>query len=299
MISNAARYLAIDGGGTKTAFLLADEKGNPIKQLTLGASNPNDVGMKQAKDILNEGIRSVCEGYSPEDIVLYAGIAGARTGNNKELFMDFLHEFGFKRYNCGSDIDSVIAMGDHPQQIVMILGTGVIAFAKNGDEVYRVAGWGQLFDGAGSGYDFGRDAICAALRAFDGTGPRTILTDLFLRELGEQAADHLAKFYAGGKRYIAGFCRLVFEAREKGDPVAEEIFHKNIQHVAGILRAAATKLDRPVAEVLFTGGLINAQQRTIIPALEKELGSAFHLVCARQMPIDGALRLAQKEAESC
>ena len=35
------RYLAIDGGGTKTAFLLTDENGHEVKSITLGATNPN------------------------------------------------------------------------------------------------------------------------------------------------------------------------------------------------------------------------------------------------------------------
>lgn len=292
------RYLAIDGGGTKTAFLLADACGNPIKTVVLGASNPNDVGMENAKEVLAQGIQMIC-GDACNKLSVYAGIAGARTGDNQEQLHRFLGGCGFRSCLCGSDIDSLIAMGDHQQQIFMILGTGIIAFAKNGDEVHRVAGWGQLFDGAGSGYDLGRDAICAALYAADGTGPKTMLAELFERELGESPADHLPKFYSGGKRYIAGFARLVFEARDAGDKVADRILKQNMEHVVDIIRAAAAKLDTKNVEVLLTGGLINAQFDVIDPILREKLGAAYHLELAKQPPIYGALRLAMKEEKSC
>ena len=37
-------YLAIDGGGTKTDFMLADGDGNILSRVILEATNPNDVG---------------------------------------------------------------------------------------------------------------------------------------------------------------------------------------------------------------------------------------------------------------
>ena len=292
------RYLAIDGGGTKTAFLLADTYGNPIKTVVLGASNPNDVGMENTKEVLRQGIQTIC-GDACNHLSVYAGIAGARTGDNQERLHRFLGGFGFRSCLCGSDIDSLIAMGDHQQQIFMILGTGIIAFAKSGDKVHRVAGWGQLFDGAGSAYDLGRDAICAALYAADGTGPKTMLTELLERDLGESPVDHLAKFYSGGKRYIAGFAHLVFEARGAGDTVSDRILKQNMEHVVDIIRAAAAKLDAENIEVLLTGGLINAQFDVIEPILREKLGAAYHLELAKQPPIYGALRLAMKEEKSC
>lgn len=293
-----ARYLAIDGGGTKTTFLLADARGNEICSFKLGPSNPNDVGMEETKRLLTEGIVRICGG-SCGRIILYAGIAGARTGNNKEELLRFLGTFGFEKAGCGSDVDSLIAMGEHARQIFMILGTGIIAFAKKDDEIYRVAGWGQLFDGAGSGYDLGRDAICAALYASDGTGAQTVLTELFKQKLGMSAADHLGQFYSGGKPYIAGFAPLLFAAEAAGDPVAVDILRCNIEHMAAIIRAAAAKLCASPVEVLLTGGLIDAQSDTIMPLLAKELGNGFHLQRCEQPPVYGALRLAQKEDELC
>ena len=72
------------------------------------------------------------------------------------------------------------------------MGTGFIAYALNGKDRKRIAGWGQFFDEGGSGYTIGRDAITAALCAIDGSGMPTMLTSLFEQRLCETAAAHLA-----------------------------------------------------------------------------------------------------------
>lgn len=126
-----------------------------------------------------------------------------------------------------------------------------------------------------------------------------MLSELLRRELGAEAADCLAAFYAGGKRYIASFARLAFEAAACGDAVAQEILQRNVGHIARILRAGAAKLNASPVKVLMTGGLIDAQHKIILPLLAQELGAGFCLTRSGLPPIYGALRLAQKEKESC
>ena len=48
------RFVGIDGGGTKTDFALCDENVNILKRVTLGASNPNDIGIDNTLKILKE-----------------------------------------------------------------------------------------------------------------------------------------------------------------------------------------------------------------------------------------------------
>ena len=51
--------LGIDGGGTKTEFLLTDIHSAEIKRLVLGSSNPVNEGLDAAKAILKEGIHGL------------------------------------------------------------------------------------------------------------------------------------------------------------------------------------------------------------------------------------------------
>ena len=69
----------------------------------------------------------------------------------------------------------------------------------------------------GSGYDLGRDAICAALAQREHTGAVTLITDLVEEKIGGSARDHINKLYSAGKDYIASFSSIVFEAHLKGD----------------------------------------------------------------------------------
>ena len=70
--------LGIDGGGTKTEFLLTDSVGNEIKRLFLGGSNPVNKGIENTFGVLNEGITKICDGLDFGEISAFAGIAGGK-----------------------------------------------------------------------------------------------------------------------------------------------------------------------------------------------------------------------------
>ena len=72
-------YLGIDGGGTKTEFLLQDKDGNTVRQIILGASNPNDVGMEKCQKILELGITEVCDRIDKRKYPCLRGLPELRT----------------------------------------------------------------------------------------------------------------------------------------------------------------------------------------------------------------------------
>jgi thioredoxin-related protein len=64
--------LGIDGGGTKTEFLLTDRNRNAVRRIVLGGSNPVDVGMDNCQKILEEGISQICKGINLRAISAFA-----------------------------------------------------------------------------------------------------------------------------------------------------------------------------------------------------------------------------------
>ena len=80
--AEAAYFLGIDGGATKTTFALADRNGVILKKVVLGASNPFDNGFSAACEVLSEGIMEVSSGIHKRKISLFAGISG---GGIKEM----------------------------------------------------------------------------------------------------------------------------------------------------------------------------------------------------------------------
>ena len=87
--------LGIDGGGTKTEFLLTDLNGKELKRVILGGSNPVSVGIKNTFAVLNEGVTKLCEGLNSGEISAFAGIASGKVGDNQKLLNEFLSQYGF------------------------------------------------------------------------------------------------------------------------------------------------------------------------------------------------------------
>lgn len=289
-------YLGIDGGGTKTIFKLTDESGAAVRIVCKGAVNPNDIGMDNACDVLREGILEVCGDIPRARITLFAGISGGGlTGNNAALLHAFFARFGFYAFQNGSDIDNLIALAEHRPCILVIMGTGFIVYSLQEQHQQRLAGWGQLFDDGGSGYTLGRDAIHAALCALDGSGEHTILSNLLTARMGMTPQAHLSNIYAGGKRYIASFADVVFDASAQGDHIARMILQRNMAYVAHIISTAARSIpEEQNIPVLFSGS-ISKQSDVLFPLIRHHLADKRCILRRmEQDPVDGALEYARR-----
>lgn len=289
---NKMYLLGIDGGGTKTAFRLTDTSGNIIKTVYKSSSNPNDVGLENTKEVLDQGIREVCQGIPFRNITMFAGLSGGGlTGNYRELLHDFFVQYGFCCFDNGSDVDNLISLAQHPQCILVIMGTGCIGYGLDGDKRCRIGGWGYHFENGGSGYSIGRDVISAVLSACDGSGKQSLLTKLLEDRLGESAEKHLSQFYTGGKQYIAGFSDLVFIALSQGDEVASKILDRNMRAVAAMINAAYQQFSIRVP-VLFFGG-ISSKFEVLFPLIRKYLNDPdISLKYMSNDPVDGAVSQA-------
>ncbi len=289
-------YLGIDGGGTKTAFALVDARGIELTALSLGTSNPNDIGLDATCSLLKEGIDQVTKGYDRAAISAFAGIAGAATGNHAARITDFLRTLGFAKAECQSDLSLSLAvcLGD-ADGIALIMGTGSVAMGRCGNELFRAGGYGYLLYDAGSGFALGQAAILAALQAEDGSGAPTILHGMVAAECGKACVTNaLSDFYRGGKAEIARYAPLIFDAHAKGDAVATEILLRNVHAIADLIRAVGNRMGKQHVRVVFCGGL-TAQSNVILPLLRDALTNDQHryaLSISEAAPIRGALYLA-------
>lgn len=291
-------YLGIDGGGTKTVFQMTDALGNIYKRVEKGCSNPNDIGMGQAQTVLKAGIYEVTEGIPLDNIKMFAGLSGGGlSGKNKELFGSFFENFGFCKYANGSDIENLIGLVNYKKAVLVIMGTGFVVYGINAQNRKQVSGWGQFFDRGGSGYTIGRDGICAALEALDGSGEDTKLVGILEHGIGESVQKHLAEFYRGGKRYIAGFSKEVFEAAKVGDRVAVDILENNMKFAAQKIQATLRQLPIESEEripVVFAGGICK-QWDVVEPLLAEGLDmSSCFLEKIEREPVEGAIYLAMQ-----
>ena len=297
-----AYFLGIDGGGTKTEFVLTDKEGIVINHITLGETNPVDIGFDNACQVLDSGIREVCGDISHGKISVFAGIAGGITGENKQKISEFLKRYRFCRYDNGSDaqnaVEAALLDGDG---ITVILGTGDIAFTRVGDSLYRTGGYGYLFDTGGSGYSIGRDAILESLNCEQNGTDATILLDMLKKHLGKSSLlDSLSDLYDGGKKKIATVAPLVFDAYKTGDETAITILERNFAAVAKLIIDAARHISNVNITVRLVGSI--SQNDCVVALINKHIMQLdtkriYNISVCSTAPVIGALRLAGMKKE--
>jgi len=300
-------YLGVDGGGTKTEFVLTDSAGNLLKSCKLPGSNPNDCGLEQTLAILQQGIGQLCEKISREQISFYAGVAGVGSEGTEQAVNAALSKLGFGAAACSGDINNILAAGlGERAGAVAIMGTGCVAFGVNGGfsfgekrQTYRVGGWGSLFDDGGSGWRMGRDVLAAVLAGFDGSGPVCPeLSELVQHKLGSTVPAAIPRIYKENKDFIASFAPVAFVAAEQGDLVAKSILQSNTKQVAKLLSVVLHRLPaQPGPIPVVVAGGLTRQWQVLQPLLLKQLadcadGIAFELSPLTVRPVWGALLMA-------
>ena len=255
-------FVGIDAGGTKTDFLLCDENENQLNRVTLGAGNPNDIGIDACIALLAGGLDTLCGNCVPNAV--FAGVSGGGYGENAARIGEFLkNKYPTAFVDNGTDaINLIYCSASRGNAGALICGTGSALFLRVNGELLRFGGWGHLFDTGGSAYDVGRDALRFLLDCEEKNSPALNLPlCLLLRErLGSSAHDALSLIYSKGKTYIASFAPLVFKACGQGDLVALSIIESNAFAVASRLNSAVATLDSSLAldEIICAGGLFNS-----------------------------------------
>ncbi|MBQ9849956.1 MAG: hypothetical protein IJO36_04565 [Clostridia bacterium] len=283
--------LGIDGGGTKTEFLLADSGKNEIRRLFLGASNPNSTSIENTLDILKAGITEILEGFDASQTAVYAGIAGIKSGNNQNIINSFLSRFGFASYECGSDTELALEIALKGENgTAVIIGTGIAAYARSGEKLYRSGGRGYMIDKGGSGFHFGSDALNSAFEFIEGRGGSETILKLVEKKLGKSLESSVAEIYNGGAEFVASFAPVIFEAFDLGDSSASVIIDRNAHEAAKIINAAAKNTD---GRIVVCGGLCK-QKEVLYPFLMKYIEGVAPLVFTDEPMVNGAVLLAER-----
>ena len=152
--------------------------------------------------------------------------------------------------------------------VCLIAGTGSIALGRDqtGRQA-RTGGWGHIVGDEGSGFDIGRRALQAVLRAADGRGPQTTLQEALLRAWGLASPPELmGRVYPASGQVvvpdIADLAGLVFAQAAAGDPVARRIVDRAAGELTTAVLAVIADLSFPGAVPLaVTGGVLRHQPR--------------------------------------
>ena len=237
-------YVGIDGGGTKTEFVLFEADGTVQDVIFREGSNPNDRGLEHSISVLTEGLEQLLRGRTAKAI--FCGIGGVSLPEYQKAIISRLSERFHTHVGADSDAANILSMGADPENsMAIICGTGSCVFVRKGKKRYRIGGWGYLLDQAGSAFDVGADALRAALAVQDGLAEPSPLTDKICHLIGGQVYDNISKVYGGGRPYIASFARAVTELAAEGEKTSLEILEKNADRLALLIKTGIQTYGQP------------------------------------------------------
>jgi N-acetylglucosamine kinase-like BadF-type ATPase len=276
----AARlFLGVDGGQSSTTALIADENGAILGAGTAGPCNHVGAGEGAAKlkSAVLECVRQACEqgGFDPGAVVFEAACFGMSGGPaDKQTLLAEILRVGRLVVTDDAVIALAGALAGEPG-IVVIAGTGSIAFGRNAqDRFARAGGWGYVFGDEGGAFDIVRQALRAALRYEEGWGPATLLKDVLLERSGYASANALLHaFYTADwpRSRVAGMAPLIGSLAQAGDALAIEILEHAAQQLASLALAVRSRLWNAEDTVrfsfiggVFRGPLLRDRFRSII-----------------------------------
>ena len=291
-------YLGIDGGGTKTEFVLCDSSGKIIKKYLSDGCNPNDVGIDICLEIIKNGCNEVCSDIEFRNVSVFAGIAGVSSGNYCEIIKNYFKSLGFYKADCSSDTKLAVAatLGEK-DGITVIMGTGIVVIIQKAGQLKTIGGYNYFFDKGGSAFNIGHDAISYALLCEERNMTATPLYESVKAKCGTDSVySNLKKIYTEGKQYIAQFACCVTETYYT-DIQSQKITDYNMQCVADMINYAMTYFDN-IDCVYFTGGL-TSKSEILINHLSDYINKKCRLSFYNGSLIKGSLNLAGLEVELC
>jgi len=294
--------LGIDAGGTKTVCLLADDSGRVLAESHGGGANLQASGELAVEKVLHQVMDDTLSQRDVRPDAICLGIAGVDRPSDAQAVQGIMRRIGFKaRVTVVNDaLVALVAGAGEQAGVVIVAGTGSIAYGVDASKrACRAGGWGYLLGDEGGGFWIGRAALSAVVRAFDGRGPATRLTELVLAEMHLATPSELihAIYDRGLQRpLVAGLADVVQEAMLAGDAVASHILARAAEELVGAAASVVTRLGMrgDVFPTILAGGIFRA-----IPALSADVYQRMAEVAPRSEvrsldvePARGAVTLA-------
>jgi N-acetylglucosamine kinase-like BadF-type ATPase len=299
-------FLAIDAGGTKTDYVLADEvrelarvRTGTIKRMRIdedAAAHNLDAALAQlsaATAVSMHAIRRTCIGTAGQSVPLVADwlreAIGDRVGGDLMLLGDV-------------EIALDAAFPGAPG-VLVLAGTGSnVAGRTPAGGITTAGGWGPALSDQGSGYRIGFEALRAIFLAHD-EGRKTLLMPAILDLWKLHTIDNLvARANAVPAPDFSRLTSIVLACARQGDEVAAAVLHRQGKELGHLARLVIRRLKLASNEpdwtppVAFAGSImemVEPVRDTVIASIQAEFPTVQTLEGVVD-PLAGALWRARK-----
>lgn len=299
--------VGVDGGGTKTRALLANERGERIAEAVGAGSAVKPQEVERSAAIIVSVVRDVLDRAERGDAtlrVLCVGVAGVgRDIERQALWEAIAAEQIAEEVIVQTDLAVALedAFSDGPG-ILLIAGTGSSAFGRGpAGATGRCGGWGLNIGDEGGGAWIGKRALSVVAAASDGREPETALTGAVLTAAEVTETSELIRWAAAATpATFAALAPIVLSVADAGDLRANSLVSLAVEELALHVRSLARQLftdERASVPVAFTGGLLT-KGSSLRKRLEHRLKTAVPGAQINAIEIDparGAVRGALRQ----
>jgi len=296
--------IGIDGGGSKTHAMVADEHGRTIAETVGPGSAVRPGRAEESANVISDVVRDAlasCDMTHVTPRVLCVGVAGAgRETERNQLWQALVGRDLASELVIHSDFSIALddAFGDGPG-VLLISGTGSVAFGRGpAGATARCGGWGPVCGDEGSGAWIGRRALSVVTAAADGREPDTALTGAILTAAQVNETSDLIGWAANATpAQLATLAPTVLSVADSGDLRANALVSLTVEELVLHVRALARQLfgdERASVPVALTGGML-ARGNALRKRLEHRIKSAVPGATVSAEPVipaRGAVRAA-------
>ncbi len=286
------KILGVEGGGTKTGWVLVERDDKELRILAQGKLTPSNFRL-ETPDRLRAIFRELPREIDRAGIFL----AGCGTSEDRQSLLRLCAEiWPNAKILTGSDRESGLAAAlEHSDGIVVSAGSGSSVTGRRGDKIENAGGWGHILGDTGGGYFLSIQALRLILREYDLHRGEMQFTAKILRALSLNNLDELVRWaQTADKMEIAMLTPVVFEAAASGDARVMEIIEKGAQVLSEYTEAVASRLHLLAPKVVLLGGLFQRDSiytHAFRRRLKKNLPDA-RVATAERAPELGAAWLA-------
>lgn len=284
-------YLGIDAGGTHTRARLVSAAG---KVLGTGEGGPANTPAGLAKGLL--AIEEAWSQAVAQAGLTKAAVASIRAGlgmaglNRRGVLQGLKdHRFPFRSIAFASDA-AIANLGAHAGADggVVIVGTGSVGFARVGERVFTIGGYGFPVSDEGSGAELGLRAVRRALWARDGRIAHSPLTQEVLDRFHGSAGEIVDWTARAAPADYGAFAPMVLDHAMAGDATAELIVQESARRIDNMIR---TLFDMGAPHCCLTGGVAERMRDWLAASIRARLRTPLG------DPLDGAILLARRRVE--
>ena len=275
--------IGVDGGGSKTRAIVADEHGTRLGEVVGPGSAVRPGQAERSADVIAAAVGDALASCGMTHVVpkvLCVGVAGAgREPEREALWQALVGRELAEETVVHPDFSIALddAFGEGPG-ILLISGTGSAAFGRGpSGTIARCGGWGPVMGDEGSGAWIGRRALSVVTASADGREPETALVGAVLTAAQVNEPQELVAWAAQATpAQLATLAPVVSSVADAGDLRANAILSLAVEELVLHVRALARQLfgdERATAPVAFTGGMLT-RGTTLRKRLEHRLRSA-------------------------